>query len=47
VPGADQAVTTGTFNAQLSKMPDTPAPIEIAHTQDDIMSADMLADAPA
>ena len=42
VPGADQAVTTGTFRNQLRKMPDTPAPTEMAQTQEVVISGDML-----
>ena len=47
VPGADQAVTTGTLSHQLSKMPDSPAPMEMAQTQDDIISAETWALWPA
>ncbi len=43
VPGADQAVTTGTFNHQLSPMPETAAPIEIAQTQEVIMAEEISA----
>ena len=38
LPGADQAVMTGTLSHQLSAMPETAAPIEMAQTQEAIMS---------
>jgi hypothetical protein len=34
VPGADQAVITGTRSTQLSAMPETAAPIEMPQTQE-------------
>ena len=47
VPGADQAVTTGTFSHQLSTMPDTAAPTEMAHTHDASSSGPAPAARPA
>jgi len=38
VPGADQAVMMGALNQRLRKIPETAAPIEIAQTQDEIIS---------
>lgn len=43
MPGADHAVTTGTFSFQLANTPDTPAPIEIAHTHDVTIALDACA----
>ena len=47
VPGADQAVMTGTRSHQLSTMPASAAPIEMPHTHEAIMAGDMPADCPA
>ena len=44
-PGCPQL--TGTLSQPLSKMPDSPAPMEMAHTQDDIISTDTWALWPA
>lgn len=43
VPGADQAVTTGTLSQRLSRMPDSAAPMEMAQTQEDIIPAEIPA----
>ncbi len=43
MPGADQAVTTGTFSHRLSRMPETAAPSEMAHTQEVIMALEISA----
>ena len=43
LPGADQAVITGTFKSVLSTMPDTAAPMEMAHTQVIIISVEICA----
>ena len=43
VPGADQAVTTGTLSHRLSPIPETAAPMEMAQTQEVIMAPDISA----
>ncbi|GGW42227.1 hypothetical protein GCM10007157_35620 [Vreelandella hamiltonii] len=43
VPGADHAVTTGTFNHMLSKIPEMAAPMEMAQTQEVIIVLEMSA----
>ncbi|MNC54673.1 hypothetical protein D3C81_1816130 [compost metagenome] len=43
VPGADQAVTTGTLSHQLSRMPDSAAPTEMAQTQEVIIAVETSA----
>ena len=47
VPGADHAVMTGTLNAQLRKMPDTAAPMEMPHIHEAIISPDTWATSAA
>ena len=47
VPGADQAVTIGAFSQIDRIMPDIAAPMEIAQTQEVIISVEMPALAPA
>src|SRR3954466_16344380 len=47
VPGADQAVMTGTLSAQLRTIPDTAAPIEMPQIQEAIISLDTLATSAA
>src|SRR3954451_6822762 len=47
VPGADHAVMTGTFSTQLSRRPDTPAPMEMPQIQEAIMSPDTWATSAA
>ncbi|MGF7211679.1 hypothetical protein GGE65_006301 [Skermanella aerolata] len=47
VPGADHAVMTGTLKAQLRRRPDTPAPIEMPHIHEAIMSPDTWATSAA
>jgi len=41
------AVMTGTLKAQLRRMPDTPAPIEMPHIHEAIMSPDTWATSAA
>ena len=47
VPGADQAVITGTRSHQLSTMPEMAAPIEMPQTQEAIIAGETPADCPA
>src|SRR3954451_16260051 len=47
VPGADHAVMTGTLSAQLRRIPDPPAPMEMPHIQEAIMSPDTWATSAA
>src|SRR3954451_25415929 len=47
VPGADHALRSDTFNTPLRRMPDTPAPMEIPHIHEAIMSPDTWATSAA
>lgn len=47
VPGADQAVTIGALSHIDRKIPETAAPMEMAQTQEVIISGDTFAAAPA